>query len=195
MYALYFSSRSLMLFKDFPCDKAFQHNASQFFYQYFKLVFTHIIFRLEIKVKWWGLLDELYRITCFLRLEILNLMVPNYILRFQFCCCITFAHINILRLYFLRLQKLDSRRKYLIYSMSSLFPGKVYWFVFTFCPPAHAFPRHKIFLRLSSIWVIRIILSGRENPLISETYNVDLNRVGNVKHLRNTSFVCLKIWI
>ncbi|XP_061188105.1 cyclic nucleotide-binding domain-containing protein 2-like [Saccostrea echinata] len=28
--------KSLMLFKDFPCDKAFQHNTSQFFYQYFK---------------------------------------------------------------------------------------------------------------------------------------------------------------
>ncbi|XP_048778121.2 uncharacterized protein LOC125667329 isoform X2 [Ostrea edulis] len=28
--------KSLMLFKDFPCDKAFQHNPSQFFYQFFK---------------------------------------------------------------------------------------------------------------------------------------------------------------
>lgn len=28
--------RSLMLFKDFPCDRAFHHNTNQFFYQYFK---------------------------------------------------------------------------------------------------------------------------------------------------------------
>uniref|UniRef100_K1QSE2 Uncharacterized protein n=1 Tax=Magallana gigas TaxID=29159 RepID=K1QSE2_MAGGI len=28
--------KSLMLFKDFPCDKAFHHNTNQFFYQYFK---------------------------------------------------------------------------------------------------------------------------------------------------------------
>ncbi|XP_052673107.1 cyclic nucleotide-binding domain-containing protein 2-like isoform X2 [Crassostrea angulata] len=28
--------KSLMLFKDFPCDRAFHHNTNQFFYQYFK---------------------------------------------------------------------------------------------------------------------------------------------------------------
>lgn len=45
--------RSLMLFKDFPCDKAFHHNTNQFFYQYFKLgpppspIFLSTVFTLK----------------------------------------------------------------------------------------------------------------------------------------------------